>query len=116
MDITWWLNSSNDLPHLLRHAGKYAYGRALNQTEGLIQSNKCFLEPVLFVLGFFCCLFCFVVCLFLITPDRFSNPLNMWPSCCCGSLEGTAEWSEEGPAEVNDKALPPEHLLRFIAK
>lgn len=56
------------------------------------------------------------VFLFLIMPDRFSKPLKTWPSCRCGSTEGTAEWSEEGPAEVNYKALPPKHLLRFNVK
>lgn len=58
----------------------------------------------------------FFVWLFLIMPDRFSNPLNTWTSCRCGSTEGTAEWLEEGPAEVNYKALPFKDLLRFSVK
>lgn len=63
---------------------------------GTDSTRSTFLEP-----GFF-------VWLFLIMPDRFSNPLNTWPSCHCGSTEG--------PAEVNYKALPPKHLLRSKVK
>lgn len=37
-----WLNSMNDLSHLLRHPDKYVHGHALNQTEELIQPNNHF--------------------------------------------------------------------------
>ena len=103
LDISWWLSNPNDLPHLLRHPGKYAHGHPQNQAEELIQPNKHFSRQS----------FCLVVA---IMPDGFSNPLNTWPSCHCGSTEGTAQWSEEGPAAVNLKALPLKYPLRFNVK
>lgn len=58
----------------------------------------------------------FFVWLFLMMPDRFSNPLKTWPSCCCGSNRRNSRAIRAKTTEVNRKAQPPKHLLRFNAK
>lgn len=58
----------------------------------------------------------FFVWLFLMMPDQFPYPLKTWPCCRCGSNRRNIWAIQAKTTEVNHKAQPPKHLLRFNIK